>query len=69
MSEIIFLVEDDKEGGFIAKALSASIYTQADTIEELRVNIKDAVSCHFDCDENKPKIIRLHFDHDEVMAA
>ncbi|MDQ5939741.1 MAG: hypothetical protein QG557_689 [Pseudomonadota bacterium] len=47
MSEIIFLVEDDEEGGFIAKALSESIYTQADTIEELRVNIKDAVSCHF----------------------
>ena len=61
MSEIIFLVEDDEEGGFIAKALSASIYTQADTIEELRVNIKDAVSCNFENNTNHSKLVHLYF--------
>ena len=64
MSEIIFLVEDDEEGGYIAKALSASIYTQADTadtIEELRVNIKDAVSCHFENNTNHSKLVHLYF--------
>ena len=61
MSEIIFLVEDDEEGGFIAKALSASIYTQADTIEALHVNIKDAVSRHFENNTNHSKLVHLYF--------
>lgn len=70
MNEIIFLVEeDDVEGGFFARALSESIYTQGENMIELRQNIKDAVSCHFDGQTNKPKMIRLHFVHDEVMAA
>ena len=48
MNEIIFLVEQDIEGGYIAKALGESIFTQGETIEELRANIRDAVDCHFD---------------------
>jgi predicted RNase H-like HicB family nuclease len=52
MSEIIFIVEDSDEGGYAAKALGHSIYTEGETLEELRRNIKDAVKCHFDtgCD-------------------
>ncbi len=70
MNEIIFLVEEDEsEGGLFARALSESIYTQGDDIHELRCNIKDAVNCHFENNANKPKMIRLHFVHDEVMAA
>jgi predicted RNase H-like HicB family nuclease len=48
MHEIIFVVEESSEGGFTAKALGYSIFTEADTIEELRSAIKDAVKCHFD---------------------
>jgi predicted RNase H-like HicB family nuclease len=48
MNEIIFLVEECAEGGYIAKGLSSSIITQADTIEELRSMVKDAVHCHYD---------------------
>ena len=59
MNEIIFLVEDSPEGGFTARALGHSIYTDADTIAELRDNVRDAVACHFDAAE-KPAIIRLH---------
>jgi predicted RNase H-like HicB family nuclease len=48
IKEIIFLIEDDSEGGFSARALGHSIYTQGDTKEELKKNIKDAIDCHFD---------------------
>ena len=68
MNEIIFLIEDEPEGGFTAKALGYSIYTDADTVEELHGNVRDAVACHFD-DTQKPSMIRLHFVHDEVIAA
>jgi predicted RNase H-like HicB family nuclease len=59
MSEIIFVVEQAPEGGFSARALEASIFTQAETIEELHANVRDAVRCHFDNDD-VPKMIRLH---------
>ena len=68
MNEIIFLVEDSPEGGFITRALDHSIYTDADTITELHANVRDALACHFDPAE-KPAIIRLHFVRDEVIAA
>jgi len=68
MNEIIFLVEEDIEGGFNAKALSESIFTQGQTVEELRANIRDAVDCHYD-PASKPKMIRLHFVSEEVLAA
>jgi Zn ribbon nucleic-acid-binding protein len=67
MSEIIFLVEEDLEGGYLAKALGESIFTEAQDIEELRVNVRDAVRCHFEEDE-MPKIIRLHLVKDEILT-
>ena len=48
MSEIIFVVENSDEGGYTAKSLGHSIYTEAETLDELRENVKDAVKCHFD---------------------
>jgi predicted RNase H-like HicB family nuclease len=68
MNEILFLVEEALEGGFIASSPSYSIYTEADTLNELHANVRDAVACHFDAAE-KPSIIRLHFVHEEVIAA
>jgi predicted RNase H-like HicB family nuclease len=58
MIEIIFLVEDDPDGGYIARALGESIFTQADDLESLKEMIRDAVDCHF-TEEQKPKVIRL----------
>lgn len=66
VKEIIFLVEETEEG-FIARALGYSIYTQADSLEELREMVKDAVECHFD-EEERPKIIRLHIVKQEVIT-
>ena len=48
MNEIIFLVEEALEGGYTAKAIGESIFTEADTMDEIKVNIKEAVECHFD---------------------
>jgi hypothetical protein len=67
MKEIIFVVEPAPEGGFTARALGASVFTEADTIEELHDNVRDAVRCHFE-DAERPKVIRLHFVREEVLA-
>jgi hypothetical protein len=67
MEEIIFLVEESDEGGFIAKGLGVSIFTEADTLEELWTSVKEAVHCHFE--DNRPKLIRLHLVREEVFAA
>ena len=67
MNEIFFLVEEAPEGGFTAKGLGESIFTEADNLEELHANVRDAVRCHFD-EGKAPKMIRLHFVHEEVLA-
>lgn len=68
MNEIIFLVEEAPEGGFTARALGHSIFTEADSLEELRAMVRDAVKCHFD-EGAAPRVIRLHFVRDEVLTA
>jgi hypothetical protein len=67
MNEIFFLVEDAIEGGYNARAMGESIFTQGDTLDELKTNIRDAVHCHFDVDK-LPKMIRLHFVKEEVIT-
>lgn len=67
-SEIIFTVEESPEGGYEARALGHSIYTQAATLEELKGMVQDAVRCHFE-EEARPQIIRLHLVKDEVIPA
>jgi predicted RNase H-like HicB family nuclease len=66
--EIIFIVEEAPDGGYTAKALDYAIFTQGDTLEELKTMAQDAVRCHFD-ETEKPPIIRLHFVRDEVIPA
>jgi hypothetical protein len=68
MSEIVFLVEEAPEGGLTARALGESIFTQAESYEDLREAVRDAVRCHFD-DGTGPAVIRLHYVRDEVLAA
>ncbi len=67
-SEIIFAVEESAEGGYAAHALGHSIVTEADSIEELKEMVRDAVRCHFDASA-MPAVIRLHFVRDEVIFA
>ncbi len=68
MSEIVFLVEEAPEGGYTARALGESIFSEADTLDELRAMVRDAVACHYD-EAARPKMIRLHFVRDEVIPA
>ena len=68
MSEIVFLVEDAPEGGYTARALGESIFTEADDWDTLKQNIRDAVACHYDDPSKAPKVIRLHWVKDEVLA-
>lgn len=68
MREIVFQVEEDQvDGGYVAHAVGCGIVTQADTIEELRNMVLDAVRCHFDDQREKPTVVHLHFVHEETL--
>lgn len=67
MNEIIFLIEESIESGYEARALGHSIYTEAETLDELKEMVKDAVRCHFD-EAEIPKIIRFHFVKEEIIS-
>lgn len=66
--EIIFVVEEAPEGGVVARALDHDVFTEADDLSALRDAVRDAVRCHFD-DAERPKVIRLHFLREEIIAA
>lgn len=68
MTEIMFLVEEAPEGGYTARALGQDVFTEADTIDKLRANVREAVECHFE-DIQKPSLIRLHWVREEVLPA
>ena len=66
-NEIIFEVEESSEGGYEARALGHAIFTQGEDLEDLRRMVQDAVRAHFD-EASRPRLIRLHFVRDEVIA-
>lgn len=65
--EILFLVEESPEGGYEARALGYSIFTEGESLEALKESVRDAVRCHFE-EKDLPQVIRLHFVKDEVIA-
>jgi hypothetical protein len=67
LNEIIFTVTESLDGGYEAKAVGHSIYTQCDEYSELRETLRDAVRCHFD-EDKMPSSIRIHLVRDEVIA-
>ena len=67
MNELVFMVEEAPEGGFTARALGTSIFTEADDLEELREQVRDAVKCHFD-EGKAPQIVRLHYVREELLT-
>ena len=68
MSELVFQVTQEADGGFVAECESESIFTQADSWDELRANVREAVEVFFG-GANKPETIRLHLVRDEVLAS
>jgi hypothetical protein len=67
MSEIIFVVEEAPESGYTARALRESIFAEADDLQQLEADIRDAVQCHF-VDGERPAMIRLHFVREQLLA-
>jgi len=67
LNEIFFLIEEAVEGGFTARSTGDDIFTEADTLDELRTNIREAVECHFDAGQS-PRLIRLHIVREEVLT-
>lgn len=65
--ELIFEIRDAEEGGYFARALGHAIFTDAETWEELRNNIVEAVSLHFEDEAVKPRILQLHYVKDELI--
>ncbi len=70
VEEIVFLVEEDPDdGGYTASCSRWGIYTQGDDLDDLRAMVRDAVACRFDDEPVRPRRVRLHFVHDEIIAA
>ena len=67
MNELVFEITQEADGGFVAEALGESIFTQADTWEELRANVRDAVKAFY-FDRPAPSRLRLHLVRDEVIG-
>ncbi len=67
MTEIHFVVEEAPEGGYLASAVGEDIFTEADSLEALHTQVRDAVNCHFD-EGQGPALIRLHISREEVLA-
>ncbi|RKR82475.1 hypothetical protein BDD43_2658 [Mucilaginibacter gracilis] len=68
MNELFFLVEEAIEGGYTARALGEAIFTEGETMDELKANIREAVHCHYDEDAIIPKVIRLHLVKEEIIT-
>jgi hypothetical protein len=67
MDELIFVVTEAPEGRFTARALGEAVFTEADDVTALRERVRDAVRCHFD-EGKAPRVVRLHFVRDDVIA-
>ncbi len=68
MSEIVFEITQEADGGYVAECLTESIFTQADDWDGLRQNVREAVAAHYFDRPQKPSTIRLHLIRDEVLA-
>lgn len=67
MNEMMFVVKEAPEGGWTAQALGESTFTEADDVDGLHQQVRDAVHCHFE-EGKAPKIVRLHFTREKVLA-
>jgi hypothetical protein len=66
--ELIFEIRDADEGGLCARALGHSIFTQAESWDELRANVLEAVSLHFEDAASRPRLVQMHYVRDELIA-
>ena len=67
LMELIFEVRDAEEGGFWARALGHAIFTQAETWDELRSNVLEVTTLHFEESPSRPRLVQLHYVKDELI--
>ena len=67
MDELVFEVAQEADGGYCAECLTESIFTQADSWDELRRNVIEAVNAFY-FDRIAPASVRLHLVRDEVLS-
>ena len=65
--ELIFEIRDAEEGGFYARALGHAIFTQGETWDELRGNLLEAISLHFEDATTRPRLVQMHYVKDELI--
>ena len=65
--ELIFEIRDAEEGGYSARALGYAIFTEAETWDELRANVLEATSVHFEDEAAQPRLVQLHYVEDELV--
>ncbi len=68
MNELEFIVEEDPEGGYTARAIGENIFTQGEDVDDLKAMIRDAIECHFDEPTRRPAQVKLHFVKNEVFS-
>ncbi len=69
MKELFIEAREDKvDGGYVASAIGYGIHTQAESLDELRKNILDAVDCYFDDPADAPTVIHLRVISEEVLV-
>lgn len=67
MTELVFEVLQESDGGYSAECLTESIFTEGDTWDELRKNVLEATSAFY-FDRPGPQRVRLHLVRDEVLS-
>jgi hypothetical protein len=65
--ELIFEVRDAEEGGFFARALGHRIFTEGENWDDLRANLLQAVSLHFEDATTRPRLVQMHYVKDELI--
>lgn len=68
MAELIFIVDRAPDGGYLARAVEESIFTEADALVSLRVQVRDAVRCHYE-EDHRPDVIRFHLKGHQSIEA
>ena len=66
--ELIFEIRDAEDGGYTARALGHAIFTEAETWDELRANVVEAVELHFEDGPVHPRMVQLHYVRDELIS-
>jgi predicted RNase H-like HicB family nuclease len=67
VTELVFEITQEGDGGYCAECLTENIFTQGDSWEQLRANVKDAVAAFY-FDQPSPDRVRLHLVRDEMLA-